>query len=148
MRLFNIFTYDLDKLISDLIAPAQYWHDPLATEKYKKGSHFLSEINNEIVEKHEAYKDNLANLDNFVMIKWKNDTFVKPKESCHFQFYSPGQDKKILPLSESTIYQEDWIGLKVLDGKGNLHFLEMEGDHMDFDSDWFYQNVVLTYLKK
>lgn len=134
--------------IQDLIAPAQYWHDPLTPEKYKEGSHFLAEINNAKSTKHAAYRNSLARLDNFVMILWKNDTFVKPRESCHFKFYAPGQDVDIMTLRSSQIYQEDWIGLKALDDKRNLHFLEMSGNHMDFDADWFYENVVERFLIK
>ena len=41
---------------------------------------------------------------------WFQDVTVEPNESSHFEFYVPGQDKEILPLRESQLYLEDWIG--------------------------------------
>jgi len=134
--------------VQDRITTAQYWHDPLNSDEYEEGSHFLAVINNARLEKQKEFKENLAGLDNFVMIAWKNDTFIKPRKSSHFEFYEPGQDKTISPLRESLLYQDNWIGLKDLDEKGNLHFLEMEGDHMDLDYQWFYKNVVERFLIK
>jgi palmitoyl-protein thioesterase len=34
------------------------------------------------------------------------------------------------PLKKRDIYKEDWIGLKTLDEKGGLVFLETEGAHV------------------
>ena len=61
------------------MAPAQYWHDPLRAEEYKKHSKYLAILNNQIDNKDSQMKENLSKLENFVMIKWANDTFVKPR---------------------------------------------------------------------
>merc|ERR1711922_4157 len=111
---------------------AQYWHDPLHFDTY--------------VEKNATYAENLAKLDNFVMIKHNQDTMVEPKESEHFEYYAPGQAKEILPLRESPIYLEDRIGLKALDEAGKLHFYEVEGDHLQFSRDWFVQEIINVYF--
>jgi len=42
--------------------------------------------------------------------------------------------------------QEDWIGLKSLDGQGKLVMEEIEGHHMQIDFDWFNQTVVHSIL--
>ena len=42
-------------------------------------SKYLAIINNDQDEKNETIKENLTQLENFVMIQWKNDTFIKPK---------------------------------------------------------------------
>ena len=78
--------------------------------------------------------------------RWRDDTEVEPRETSHFEFYVPGQDTAILPLRESRIYQEDWIGLRTLDEAGRLHFLVTEGDHMDLNRQWFTDNVVNVFL--
>ena len=52
----------------------------------------------------------------------------------------------ILPLRESPIYTEDRIGLKALDEAGKLIFMETEGDHLEFSTDWFVQNIVNVYF--
>lgn len=35
---------------------------------------------------------------------FENDTMVIPKESEWFAFYTPGQDKEILPFEKSALY--------------------------------------------
>ena len=37
------------------------------------------------------YAENLAKLENFVMVKHTKDTMVEPRESEHFEFYAPNQ---------------------------------------------------------
>lgn len=38
------------------------------------------------------------------MVMFTNDTMVIPKESEWFAFYSPGQDKEIMPLEQTVFY--------------------------------------------
>jgi len=128
--------------IQDLVAPAQYWHDPLNQTNYAMGSHFLAVVNNEKEDKNSFYKDRMLQLDNFVMVMWEGDTTVIPRETSHFEFYNPGQENDILPLAESSLYQEDWIGLKTLDEEGKLHFYTVPGNHVQFDYDWIAENIV------
>jgi len=80
------------------------------------------------------------------MVTFLQDTMVQPIESERFEFYAPGQDKTIVPLKESPIYKEDWIGLKTLDEANKLKFLEVEGDHLKFTEPWFLANIVGPYL--
>ena len=79
----------------DLVAPAQYWHDPfnqthflvgnrlsnvLILEKtIQSGSHYLADLNNERESKNETYKEVLAGLDNLVLVMWDGDTTIIPK---------------------------------------------------------------------
>lgn len=58
------------------------------------------------------------------------------------------QATEIEPLEESTLYQEDWLGLRQLRQDGLLHRLVMEGDHMNFQPDWFKEWVIDKFLKK
>ena len=57
------------------------------------------------------------------------------------------QAREIEPLEDSPIYKEDWLGLRLLQEKGALHTLVMEGDHMDFKPLWFEEYVIDQYLK-
>merc|ERR1712004_499686 len=125
---------------------AQYWHDPIHLDEYVEKSQFIAEINNEKEVKNETYAENLKKLENFVMAKFVNDTVVEPRESSHFEFYVPGQDKEILPLRESQLYLEDWIGLKALDESGRLHFLEHPGDHVQVYPQWLIDNIIHKFF--
>ena len=42
-------------------------------------SKYLAIINNDQDQKNDTIKENLTQLENFVMIQWKNDTFIKPQ---------------------------------------------------------------------
>jgi len=128
--------------IQDLIAAAQYWHDPLNNTNYAQGSHYLAVVNNEREEKEEVYKSRMLQLENFVMLKWTEDETVIPRESSHFEFYAPGQSEAVLPLRESQLYIEDFIGLRSLDEAGNLTFFSVPGGHVHFDYSWVAENII------
>merc|ERR1712037_395375 len=116
------------------------WHDPLHFDTYVEKSKFIAEMGNE------TYAVNLATLENFVLVKHNQDEMVEPRESEHFEFYTPGQSDVILPLRESPIYVEDRIGLKALDESGRLHFLDVGGDHLQFPRQWFIDNIINVFL--
>jgi len=132
--------------IQDLITPAQYWHDPFNRTGFLAGSHYLADINNEREGKNDDYRNSLLSLDNLVLVKWTEETTIIPAVSSHFGFYIQGQDLLTLKLEQLPMYNEDWLGLKVLDEDNRLHFLEMEGDHMQFQWVWFTENIVIPFL--
>jgi palmitoyl-protein thioesterase len=116
------------------LVPSQYFkatNDSTGepTSDYLDNSNFLADINNERVLKNVTYAKNLADLDNFVMYLFEDDTTVIPKESGWFA-YTNGTDGSVTELRKRDIYKEDWIGLKKLDEKGGLHFKTTEGGHM------------------
>uniref|UniRef100_A0A669PIE1 Palmitoyl-protein thioesterase 1 n=1 Tax=Phasianus colchicus TaxID=9054 RepID=A0A669PIE1_PHACC len=63
--------------VQEHLVQAQYWHDPLKEEDYRKKSIFLADINQER-SINETYKKNLMALKKFVMVKFLNDTMVDP----------------------------------------------------------------------
>lgn len=74
-------------------------------EEYKRASTFLADINNEKVVNVD-YIQNLQSLDNFILVKFNNDTMVQPVESEWFGFYKPGQAKEVQTLEESRIFTD------------------------------------------
>ena len=123
---------------------AQYWHDPLAEQEYRANSLFLADINNDGPEKNESYKENLAALDNLVLVHFTEDSIVDPKQSEAFGWFSPEDNTVMVPVQvggtenddsianilyfvqNTTLYTEDWIGLKTLDQQGKLHFMSVK----------------------
>jgi hypothetical protein len=87
---------------NDLVQ-AEYWHNPLNEDEYRKHSIFLADINNERA-KNKTYIKNLLRLNNFVMVKFNNDTMVEPVETEWFGFYKPGQSSEVVTLQESDLY--------------------------------------------
>uniref|UniRef100_A0A6Q2WSH7 Palmitoyl-protein thioesterase 1 n=1 Tax=Esox lucius TaxID=8010 RepID=A0A6Q2WSH7_ESOLU len=127
------------------LVQAQYWHDPLNDDLYKKHSLFLADINQERVV-NETYKKNLQMLDKFVMVKFLQDTVVDPVDTEWFGFLKTGQAKETETLQESVLYKEDRLGLAAMEAAGKLHFLATEGDHLQFTEKWFNENL-LPYLR-
>lgn len=117
--------------VQSRVVPAQYYRDPSTPEayaKYLESSNFLADINNERPgERSDLYRDNLAQLSNFVMYLFENDTTAIPKESAWF---SEVNGTEVIPLRERALYKEDWLGLKTIDDKGGLHFRAVPGEHM------------------
>ncbi|XP_013854924.1 palmitoyl-protein thioesterase 1 isoform X1 [Austrofundulus limnaeus] len=128
-------------LVQKHLVQAQYWHDPLNDDLYRKYSLFLADINQERVV-NETYKKNLLQLEKFVMVKFLQDTVVDPVDSEWFGFLKTGQAKETETLQESVLYKEDRLGLAVLDKAGKLVFLSADGDHLQFPEGWFQKNLL------
>jgi hypothetical protein len=42
---------------------------------------------------------------------------------------------------------QDRLGLRAMDMLGKLHFLSVEGDHLQFGQSWFIDNIVNKFMK-
>ncbi|NWZ28565.1 PPT1 thioesterase, partial [Asarcornis scutulata] len=127
--------------VQEHLVQAEYWHDPLREEDYRKSSIFLADINQERGV-NETYKKNLMALKRFVMVKFLNDTMVDPPISEWFGFYKSGQAKETVPLRETPLYTEDHLGLQEMDKAGKLLFLGVEGEHLQFSEQWFCATIL------
>lgn len=72
-------------------------------DAYIQGSTFLADINNEKTI-NKTYYTNLQKLENFVLVRFDNDTVVQPVDTEWFGFYKPGQAVETQPLQEQEIY--------------------------------------------
>ncbi|KAJ7251799.1 palmitoyl-protein thioesterase [Mycena haematopus] len=133
------------------LVTAQYFRDPANLDAYYSSNKFLTSINNELLgSRNKTYTSNLVSLDKLVLIMFTEDKTVVPKESSWFgsevvvddlSFTDGHQrvlaDTRILvPMQEQPLYQEDWIGLRELDERGDVVFAECEGEHMDINDCW------------
>merc|ERR1711976_1046284 len=96
--------------------------------------------------KNQTYKENLAALDNLVLIQFTEDTIVDPKQSEAFGWFSADDNTVMVPVQNTPLYTEDWIGLKTLDQQGKLHFMSVKGDHLQLDKDSL-DEIINKYLK-
>ncbi|XP_017780363.1 PREDICTED: palmitoyl-protein thioesterase 1 [Nicrophorus vespilloides] len=132
--------------VQNFLVQATYWHNPLKEDEYKKGSTFLSDINNE-VNINQTYIDRLMSLEKFVMIKFEKDSMVQPIESEWFGFYKPGQSEIVDKLQDTKIYLDNRLGLQDMEMSNKLSFLSVDGDHLKFDWGWFIENILEPYLR-
>lgn len=79
------------------------------------------------------------------MVRNLDDEIVVPRESSHFGFYRPGQNTAVVNFTETRLFQEDLIGLKMLHDHGKLVFRELPGKHMQLNW-WWFRDMVLEYF--
>ncbi|KNC46389.1 salivary protein [Thecamonas trahens ATCC 50062] len=132
--------------IRDHIVQAQYFLDPFDYDAYLKYNQYMADINNQRAEKNPLYKANLLTLNKLILVRFNNDTIVIPRASEHFGRYALGTMDRIVPMTETPLYQEDWIGLQELNNSSRLLLLDTPGEHMQIDIDDFVNNVVKPYL--
>ena len=118
--------------VQSKLVPAQYYRNPVEYDKYLEHSNFLADINNERADKKAEYKQNIIQLENFVMYMFEDDTTVVPKETAWFEEVNGTEST---PLRARKLYSEDWLGLRALDRKGGLKFRTAPGDHMQLSDE-------------
>jgi palmitoyl-protein thioesterase len=126
------------------VIQAQYYKDPSNIKRYLEHNIFLPSINNELNIKNTTYRDQLSSLENFIMVKFNNDTMIKPSESAWFWTFE--EEYKLIPLEDQDIYNQDWLGLQILNQQGKLKFLECPGTHMHIADDYFVKEIIQKYL--
>ncbi|CAG8553041.1 7852_t:CDS:2 [Cetraspora pellucida] len=124
--------------VRDHVIQAQYFKDPLRLELYLKKNIYLPDINNELEVKNETYKKNLVTLNKLVLIRFTEDTTLKPRDTA--------VKGNVVPVREQKLYKEDWIGLKTLDEAEKIVFKDCEGSHMTIELNYFREEVVVPYL--
>lgn len=134
-----------ERQVQEHLVQAEYWHDPLDEAQYRTKNIFIADINNER-NINQTYRDNLLALENLVLVKFRDDEMVVPRDSSLFGFYEPGQKERIIPLSQSRLYKEDRIGLKQLHEGGKLHLIEVAGRHLQYRMRWFMDEIAKVYL--
>ncbi|KAK4414607.1 Palmitoyl-protein thioesterase 1 [Sesamum alatum] len=130
--------------VQEHLAPASYIKIPTDIDAYRKACKFLPKLNNEI-HKNSTYKERFSSLDNLVLIKFEKDDILVPKETSWFGYFPDGSWETVLPAQETTLYTEDWIGLKTLDEAGKVKFVNVSGGHLEISySDM--KKYILPYL--
>ena len=126
--------------VQSRLVPAQYYRDTNDFESYLEYSNFLADVNNEREVKNETYAENLAEMEKLVLVVFKRDMTVIPKESGWFTEVEILKDgdkelRNVTRLRDREMYKQDWIGLRALDEKGGLVFEEVDGEHMQLKDE-------------
>lgn len=130
--------------VQEHLAPTNYIKIPTDLDAYRDGCKFLPVLNNEF-HKNATYKKRFSSLENLVLIKFEKDVVLVPKETSWFGYYPDGSWDPILPAQETTLYTEDWIGLKTLDEAGKVKFVNVSGSHLEVSYDEM-KEYILPYL--
>uniref|UniRef100_A0AC34RCE2 Palmitoyl-protein thioesterase 1 n=1 Tax=Panagrolaimus sp. JU765 TaxID=591449 RepID=A0AC34RCE2_9BILA len=131
--------------VQNRVVQAQYWHDPYQKDDYKNKNIFLADLNNEKTQ-NEQYKTNLLKLKNFVLVKFKSDTMVIPKESEWFGFYPENNITHVLDMEETDLYKSDRIGIKTLKESNRLKFITTDGDHLEISEQDLTDKIIKPFF--
>jgi palmitoyl-protein thioesterase len=129
------------------IAPAGYFRDVNDMATYEKKSVFLPALNNEHTTSEYAQlrKSSFSGINAGLFGMFTQDTMIYPKETAHFQ----GLDKhgNVMDLEDMDFYKDDFIGLKALKDGGKVEFSKIEGDHLQFTTEYIKDTVIPFLLK-
>ena len=155
MHLSLVYSSIYSSYAQNNIVPAQYFRNgdnPEELAKYLNGSSFLRDINNERIEdlttidttsggeaRNETYKDNFKRLNKLVLLRFSHDQTVVPPTSAHFTLPAPTNSTTpplpgfydALPLEDLPLYQDDFIGLRSINERGDLVRGVCRGVHME-----------------
>ncbi len=122
------------------IGPAGYFRDPAQLDRYKRKSHFLAALNNEIGSEgsNDLHHDRMAALEH-VFLGWFNkDSMIYPAESALFSELQ--KDMSLKPMEETETFQR--LALDELLAADKIVFHEFDGDHLQFTMEEIEEFVV------
>lgn len=125
--------YVYGKKIQKKVGPAGYYRTAAHLEDYKNSESFLLQLNNEGNYNDEEGKKRFSELESLMLIGFKNDKMISPKESAEFCEYNENYELK--KMNETDAYINDLFGLKTLDNKKAIHVQYLDGEHTEFDFD-------------
>lgn len=118
------------KSIQDSIGPAGYFKTPTYYDDYITANTFLVDINNEGKNFDEKAKERFIQLEKLVLIGFRKDQMISPKESAEFSEYD--KKYKLIPMNETLIYRKDLFGLKTISEQNKIKVIYLDGQHLDF----------------
>ena len=98
--------------VQDTFGPSGYFRVSNHLSNYKKSKSLLLDINNQGKTVDEEAKTRFTSLEKLVLIAFKRDTMITPRESAHFGEYD--KDHKVVPMEQTDNYKYDLFGLKTL----------------------------------
>lgn len=105
-----------------------YWRNPINYKLYLDNSTFLAQLNNEKTINNKN-KKNIESLKNFVMVFSPFDSIVIPPQSGIFSLLD--SDLDVIPLRDTDLYKQDWLGLQKLDKENKLWLYKTNCTHME-----------------
>ena len=130
--------------IQDSIGPSGYFRVSNHLDRYKDSKSLLLDINNQGKNIDINAKIRFSSLDLLILIAFKRDTMISPKESAHFGEYD--EKHKVLDMKDTDIYKNDLFGLKTLDEANKIKKFWVDEVHCNYnfaDIDMY----ILPYIR-
>lgn len=123
-----------------------YWRNPIDYELYLDNSTYLASLNNERTINNKN-KKNIESLKNFVMVFSPFDSIVIPPQSGIFSLLD--SDLDVIPVRDTELYKQDWLGLQNLDKENKLHLYKTNCTHTEHRQPICFPqlyDILKTYL--
>ncbi len=127
--LVDYFVYG--KKIQKNIGPAGYYRTATHLDDYINSESLLVQLNNEGKIIDEKSKERFTKLESLMLIGFKNDKMISPKETAEFWEYD--ENFNLVPMNQTEVYTRDLFGLKTLDEENKIHIKYLDGEHIEFE---------------
>ena len=121
------------KSVQNSIGPSGYFRTPAHLDSYLKSNSFLVNLNNEGENFDQKAKDRFLLLERMVLIGFKEDRMISPKETAEFSIYD--ENYNVVPMNETNVYKNDTFGLQTLHKQDKLLIIYLPGEHISFTTD-------------
>ena len=113
--------------VQNTFGPSGYFRVSNHLERYKNSKSVLLQVNNLGKNCDEKAKIRFELLEKLVLIQFKRDTMITPKESAHFQELD--EKHKLIDMKDTEIYKKNLFGLKTLDDNNKIVKIIVDEKH-------------------
>ena len=129
--------------VQNTFGPSGYFRVSNHLNNYLKSKSVLLDVNNLGKTFDENAKARFIDLEKLVLIQYKRDTMISPRQSAHFEELD--ENHNVIPMKDTEIYKKDLFGLKTLDEQGKIIKLFIDERHCYYG--WEDINMyVIPYL--
>lgn len=119
---------DIIKTYQNKFAFTQFFRYRYSYTAYLQQNEFLRDLNNQ-KSINASYKSRIQALNRMVLIKNKLDTAIIPSNSPWFGYWDT-LGKVEIPVQNMNFYKSDFLGIKSLNDKKKISFIQFGGDHL------------------
>jgi len=113
--------------VQDTMGPAGYFRVSNHLDNFKESDSLLLDVNNQGKTFDEEAKNRFKSLDLLVLIAFKRDTMISPKESAHFGEYD--KEHRVVNMKDTEVYKNDLFGLKSLEEENKIIYYWIDDNH-------------------
>ena len=104
--------------VQKTFGPSGYFRVSNHLNNYLESKSVLLNVNNLGKDFDENAKRRFMELDNLILIQYKRDTMITPRQSAYFQELDDKHN--LVEMQDTEIYKKDLFGLKTLDEQGKI----------------------------
>lgn len=104
--------------VQKTFGPSGYFRVSNHLERYKESKSVLLDVNNQGKTYDKNAKSRFLNLEQLVLIQFKRDTMITPRESAFFNELD--EKHNLVDMKDTEIYKKDLFGLKTLEEQGKI----------------------------